>query len=101
MRFYEDIGLPRTTMEEYWQKPEELAHYARATVDLLFKFPFGTQELEGIAARSDYDLSQHERFSGKQMGVFDEELVRRTGEASTRGRKRICRSATTMRGTSI
>jgi len=74
VRFYEDIGLPRTTMEEYWQKPEELAHYARATVDLLFKFPFGTQELEGIAARSDYDLSQHERFSGKQMGVFDEEL---------------------------
>ena len=74
IRFYESIGLPRTTLEEYWQKPEELAHYARATVDLLFKFPFGTQELEGIAARSDFDLSQHERFSGKGMGVFDEEL---------------------------
>ena len=72
--FYEGIGLPRTTLEEYWQKPEELAHYARATVDILFKFPFGTQELEGIAARSDFDLSQHERFSGKPMGVFDEEL---------------------------
>lgn len=74
IRFYGDIGLPRTTLEEYWQKPEELAHYARATVDILFKFPFGTQELEGIAARSDFDLSQHERFSGKPMGVFDEEL---------------------------
>ena len=74
IRFYESIGLPRTTLEEYWQKPEELAHYARATVDILFKFPFGTQELEGIAARSDYDLSQHERFSGKPMGVFDEEV---------------------------
>jgi glycyl-tRNA synthetase len=74
IRFYEGIGLPRTTLEEYWQKPEELAHYARATVDILFKFPFGTQELEGIAARSDFDLSQHERFSGKPMGVFDEEL---------------------------
>ncbi|HUR45016.1 MAG TPA: glycine--tRNA ligase [Candidatus Saccharimonadales bacterium] len=74
IRFYESIGLPRTTLEEYWQKPEELAHYARATVDLLFKFPFGTQELEGIAARSDFDLSQHERCSGKGMGVFDEEL---------------------------
>jgi glycyl-tRNA synthetase len=72
--FYEGIGLPRTTLEEYWQKPEELAHYARACVDILFKFPFGTQELEGIAARSDFDLSQHERFSGKPMGVFDEEL---------------------------
>jgi glycyl-tRNA synthetase len=74
IKFYEGIGLPRTTLEEYWQKPEELAHYARATVDILFKFPFGTQELEGIAARSDFDLSQHERFSGKSMGVFDEEL---------------------------
>ncbi|HYG21830.1 MAG TPA: glycine--tRNA ligase [Verrucomicrobiae bacterium] len=74
IRFYENIGLPRTTLQEYWQKPEELAHYARATVDLLLKFPFGTQELEGIAARSDFDLSQHERFSGKPMGIFDEEL---------------------------
>jgi len=74
IRFYESIGLPRATLEEYWQTPEELAHYARATVDLLFKFPFGTQELEGIAARSDFDLSQHQRFSGKTMGVFDEEL---------------------------
>lgn len=74
IKFYEGIGIARETLEEYWQKPEELAHYARATVDLLFKFPFGTQELEGIAARSDFDLSQHERHSGKPMGVFDEEL---------------------------
>ncbi|MGA2786267.1 MAG: glycine--tRNA ligase [Verrucomicrobiota bacterium] len=74
IKFYEGIGLPRTTLEEYWQKPEELAHYARACVDILFKFPFGTQELEGIAARSDFDLSQHERFSGKPMGIFDEDL---------------------------
>ncbi len=75
--FYESIGLSRDTLEEYWQKPEELAHYARACVDLLYKFPFGTQELEGIAARSDFDLSQHEKHSGKTMGVFDEDL--RTG----------------------
>jgi glycyl-tRNA synthetase len=74
IKFYEGIGLSRATLEEYWQKPAELAHYARACVDILFKFPFGTQELEGIAARSDFDLSQHERFSGKPMGVFDEEL---------------------------
>ncbi|MBI3875104.1 MAG: glycine--tRNA ligase [Verrucomicrobia bacterium] len=74
IRFYEGIGLPRTTLEEYWQKPEELAHYARACVDILFKFPFGTQELEGIAARSDFDLSQHQRCSGKAMNVFDDEL---------------------------
>jgi glycyl-tRNA synthetase len=83
LAFYEGIGLPRNTLVEYWQKPEELAHYARATVDILYKFPFSKrdekgeltgEELEGIAARSDFDLSQHERFSGKPMGVFDEEL---------------------------
>ena len=74
IRFYESIGLPRDCFEEYWQKPEELAHYARACVDILYKFPFGTQELEGIAARGDFDLTQHEKNSGKTMGVFDEEL---------------------------
>jgi glycyl-tRNA synthetase len=74
IRFYESIGLPRAKLEEYWQKPEELAHYARACVDIQFQFPFGTQELEGIAARSDFDLSQHQRYSGRPMTVFDEEL---------------------------
>ena len=83
-RFYESIGLPRTSLEEYWQKPEELAHYARATVDILFKFPFGTQELEGIAARGDFDLSQHQKFSGKPMEYFDDELARRVDEAGRR-----------------
>ena len=83
LRFYENIGLPRNSLVEYWQKPDELAHYARATVDILYKFPFSKrdergelmgEELEGIAARSDFDLSQHQRFAGKPMTVFDEEL---------------------------
>jgi glycyl-tRNA synthetase len=73
IRWYESIGLSRDTLVEYWQKKEELAHYARACVDILFKFPFGTQELEGIAARSDFDLTQHQKFSGKSMEYFDEE----------------------------
>ena len=82
-RYYENIGLPRTSLVEYWQKPDELAHYARATVDILYKFPFSKrdekgelmgEELEGVAARSDFDLSQHQRFSGKSLAVFDEEL---------------------------
>jgi glycyl-tRNA synthetase len=73
IRWYESIGLGRDTLVEYWQKKEELAHYARACVDILFKFPFGTQELEGIAARSDFDLTQHQKFSGKSMEYFDEE----------------------------
>jgi glycyl-tRNA synthetase len=74
VRFYESIGLPRTSLKEYWQKPGELAHYARATVDILCAFPFGAEELEGIAARGDFDLSQHEKFSGKSMDYFDEPL---------------------------
>ncbi|MDX9866323.1 MAG: glycine--tRNA ligase [Kiritimatiellia bacterium] len=67
-------GLPRDSFVEYWQKPEELAHYARACVDIEYRFPFGVQELEGIAARSDFDLSQHQKHSGKSMEVFDEPL---------------------------
>src|ERR1019366_5518199 len=73
IKWYESIGLGRDTLVEYWQKKEELAHYARATVDILFKFPFGTQELEGIAARGNFDLMQHQQFSGKSMEYFDEE----------------------------
>ena len=83
LRYYEGIGLPRKHLKEYWQTPEELAHYARACVDILYTFPFSKrdehgelkgEELEGVAARSDFDLSQHQRFSGKTMGVFDDEL---------------------------
>jgi glycyl-tRNA synthetase len=73
LRWYEAIGLGRDTLELYWQTKEELAHYARACVDIQYKFPFGTQELEGIAARGDFDLAQHEKFSGKSMEYFDDE----------------------------
>ena len=73
IRWYGSIGLGRETLEEYWQTSEELAHYATATVDILFKFPFGTQELEGIAARGNYDLTQHQTHSGKSSEYFDQE----------------------------
>ena len=73
IKWYESIGLPRESLDVYWQGEDELAHYARATVDILFKFPFGTQELEGIAARGDFDLAQHQQFSGKSMEYFDDE----------------------------
>jgi len=77
VKWYESIGLTREALDFYWQKPEELAHYAKATVDILFKFPFGAQELEGIAARGDFDLTQHQKFSGKPMDYFDEEAKAR------------------------
>jgi len=52
---------------------DDLAHYARACTDVTFTFPFGTQELMGIAARGDYDLTQHTDGSGKNLLYFDEE----------------------------
>jgi glycyl-tRNA synthetase len=70
----EVVGLPANSYVEYWQTADELAHYARACVDIQYAFPFGVQELEGIAARSDFDLSQHQAHSGKSMEFFDEQL---------------------------
>ncbi len=53
---------------------EKLAHYANAAVDIEYKFPFGFKEVEGIHSRTDFDLSQHEKFSGKKIRYFDPEL---------------------------
>ncbi|HKJ44150.1 MAG TPA: glycine--tRNA ligase [Sunxiuqinia sp.] len=53
---------------------EKLAHYANAAVDVEFKFPFGFKEVEGIHSRTDFDLSQHQEFSGKKIQYYDPEL---------------------------
>ena len=73
LKWYETIGLPASKLSVYEYKKEELAHYASACVDVMFAFPFGVQELEGIAARGNFDLSQHQKFSGKSMEYFDDE----------------------------
>lgn len=52
----------------------KLAHYANAACDIEFNFPMGFKELEGIHSRTDYDLKQHEAFSGKKLQYFDPEL---------------------------
>ena len=52
---------------------EKLAHYADAAADIEFNFPFGFKELEGIHSRTDFDLSQHEKFSNKKLQYFDPE----------------------------
>jgi len=52
---------------------EKLAHYANAAADIEFKFPFGFKELEGIHSRTDFDLSAHEKFSGRKLQYFDPE----------------------------
>ena len=73
LKWYETIGLPKEKLSVYEYKKEELAHYASACLDVMFAFPFGVQELEGIAARGNFDLSQHQKFSGKSMEYFDDE----------------------------
>jgi glycyl-tRNA synthetase len=72
--YYAGIGLGADVLDYFWQGKADLAHYARACVDILFKFPFGTEELEGIAARGDFDLTAHQNACGKPLEVFDEEV---------------------------
>jgi glycyl-tRNA synthetase len=66
------IGLPDTHLSEYDHLKEKLAFYSKGTTDIMFKFPFGVQELWGIAARGNYDLGQHEKASGVPQAIFDE-----------------------------
>ncbi len=67
------IGLRPELLEEDVHPEDKLAHYSRACTDLTFRYPFGTQELWGIAARGDFDLRRHQEFSGKSMEYFDED----------------------------
>jgi glycyl-tRNA synthetase len=73
LRFYEDIGIPRSKIRINEIPDGERAFYSLKTYDLEYAFPFGIQELEGIAYRTDYDLKQHTTNSGKQLDYFDEE----------------------------
>jgi glycyl-tRNA synthetase len=66
------IGLPESHLSLYAHPKEKLAFYSRGTVDIMFKYPFGVQELWGIAARGNYDLTQHANASGKPQEIFDE-----------------------------
>jgi glycyl-tRNA synthetase len=66
-------GLQPDHMKLHEHAGDELAHYSKRTVDLLYQFPMGWSELMGIANRTDYDLKQHAKFSGKSLTWFDEE----------------------------
>ena len=73
LKFYEDIGLSRDHLKVLDVPADERAHYSKGTYDIEYEFPFGTQELEGVAYRTDYDLKQHQTHSGKPLEYFDEE----------------------------
>ncbi|MDE6080269.1 MAG: glycine--tRNA ligase [Duncaniella sp.] len=72
LRWHKALGLGD---EKYrYHDHEKLAHYANAATDIEFQMPFGFKEVEGIHSRTNFDLSQHEKFSGKNIKYFDPEL---------------------------
>jgi glycyl-tRNA synthetase len=73
LKFYESIGVPRDHLHVKTVPDDERAFYSKGTYDIEYDFPFGRQELEGVAYRTDYDLLQHQRASGKSLEYFDEE----------------------------
>ncbi|MFO7613072.1 MAG: glycine--tRNA ligase [Bacteroidales bacterium] len=71
MKWHLDMGIP---VEKYrFHAHEKLAHYANAAFDIEFDFPIGFKELEGIHSRTDFDLVQHQQYSGKKLQYFDSE----------------------------
>src|SRR6266403_496611 len=77
LKFYENIGISRANLHLLNVPDEERAFYSKGTYDIEYNFPFGRQELEGVAYRTDYDLSQHQKASGKSLEYFDEETKQR------------------------
>jgi len=77
LKFYEDIGLARERLHVHEIPDEERAFYSKGTYDIEYDFPFGRQELEGVAYRTDYDLQQHIKASGKALDYFDDETKER------------------------
>jgi len=72
-KFYESIGIARDKLHVLTVPDEERAFYSKGTYDIEYDFPFGRQELEGVAYRTDYDLAQHQKVSGKSLEYFDDE----------------------------
>ena len=77
MRWYLDLGVSKEKLRLRPHETEELAHYAKAATDVEYEFPFGWQELEGIANRTDFDLNAHQAASGEDLTYFDQEKEER------------------------
>ena len=71
--FYKFLHITPEKIRARAQEPDERAHYSTACYDIEYEFPFGWKELEGIAHRGNFDLSQHSSHSGKDLSVYDEE----------------------------
>ncbi len=72
LKWHLALGTPESSYR--YHDHAKLAHYANAAVDIEYEFPFGFKEVEGIHSRTDFDLKQHQEFSGKKMQFFDPEI---------------------------
>jgi glycyl-tRNA synthetase len=77
LQWYVDLGIPADQLRLRPHDEEELSHYSSATSDIEFLFPWGWDELEGVANRTDYDLRQHAEASGDSLDYFDQALGER------------------------
>ncbi|PJC00739.1 glycine--tRNA ligase, partial [bacterium (Candidatus Moisslbacteria) CG_4_9_14_0_8_um_filter_36_20] len=73
MNWYLGLGIKKENLRFREHQKDELAHYAKRAVDIEYRFPFGWKEIEGIHDRTDFDLRNHSKFSGKDLSYFDEE----------------------------
>ncbi len=76
-RWYTDLGIPDDRLRLRPHDPDELSHYSVGTADVEYAYPWGWGELEGIANRTDFDLTQHAKFSGQDLSFYDQEGDRR------------------------
>ncbi|MDD2296827.1 MAG: glycine--tRNA ligase, partial [Sphaerochaetaceae bacterium] len=77
MEFYHKMGITPSRLRWHRHGPDELAFYAKDAYDIQFLFPMGWQELEGVHNRTDYDLNQHQKFSGKDLSYLEQETHER------------------------
>jgi glycyl-tRNA synthetase len=71
--FVKSLGIKKENLKHYEHPKKNLSHYSKRTIDILYNFPFGWKELTGLANRTNYDLSEHEKFSGKDLKYFDQD----------------------------
>jgi glycyl-tRNA synthetase len=70
--WYLDLGIPADQLRLHEHAKEDLSHYSRGTTDVEYRYPWGWDELEGIANRGDYDLTQHSNHSGTKLEYYDQ-----------------------------
>ncbi|MDZ7343435.1 MAG: glycine--tRNA ligase, partial [candidate division KSB1 bacterium] len=77
IQWYDQLGIRPSKLHFHEHTPEERAFYAAAAFDIEYEFPFGWKELEGIHNRTNYDLTRHQEYSGKDMNYFDDQTRER------------------------